>query len=540
MLSTPKKGGKKNEPAAPSETASFKKVAYGFSPDEVNLYMHSLRKKNLELQAENDALTAANDPEKAARMENLERNFNEANDRYRKEKELTTMLEVECGRLGEELDRLTNQMSESGSTAAQAKAKIAKAEAKTHEAEINVAKAEAKVVDAEANLAEANANLAKAQNKLGEFETRATEYQTIIAEYDKKLKEYEKRIAELEEDLENVAGVSAYAAGSVQAPVFDEIMAPGDIPAAPVVKSAPTPAAKAVKVAPRAASEVDLDFSEFQVPSLDAPIFEEAPELGEGLADKLSNVLAEIDDLKSQLSRAKEAEAEEAARANKAKKPKKDEDSINNARLSRAELKIQIFQEEAEDSYIIPEKYLKMIEDAEAQDDDDDFSYLLTDTSPMDDMAVSSDDDDDLANLMVGPPAAGVPSFSKAPPPAPRKQQTTVTPAVSPIRMAPRPAPKKPDDVMADDDFAARLNSSFNTPEPRGENLTPRNPLKVDKGEDLKPRNPFIVEKGADLGEDLFELMVGEPVTQGKNVRARTDENIGYDFMLESDDAEII
>jgi predicted nucleic acid-binding Zn-ribbon protein len=563
MLSTPKKGARKNEPSAPSETASFKKVAYGFSPDEVNLYLHSLRKKNLELQNENDALTAAHDPDVAIKMENLERNLSEANERYLKEKELTTMLEVECGRLGEELDKLTNQMSESGSDAEQMKAKVAKAEAKAQEAEINVAKAEAKVVDAEANFAEANANLNKAQNKLAEFENRATEYQTIIAEYEKKLKEHEASISEYEAKLAQAltaAPAAAAPAAAVDNDSYDDMVL-GEIPDLDLeipefgeldeLEAAPPPAAKpaAKKAAPvpRAASEVDLDFAEFQVPSADAPIFEEAPELGEGgLADKLSTMLAEIEDLKSSISKAKEAEAAELEAAEKKKKKsKKEEDSINNARLSRAELKIQIFQEEAEDSYIIPEKYLKMIEDVEAQDEDDDFSYLLTDTNPLDEMAIA-DDDDDMNSFMVAPPVA-----TKAPPPAPAAaaprravppspNSPPPPPATSSIRSAPRPAPARPDVAAPDPGFAAEMNRNFKAAQPKGDNIAPRNPAIKERGADLKPRNPLRVERGADLGEDLLELRVGESSNPNKNIRPRKEENVGYDFMLETDDSDMI
>ncbi|MCL2638995.1 MAG: hypothetical protein FWD48_11580 [Oscillospiraceae bacterium] len=554
MLSTPKKGAKKNEPSAPSETASFKKVAYGFSPDEVNLYLHSLRKKNLELQTENDALTAAHDPDIAVRMENLERNLAEANERYLKEKELTSMLEVECGRLGEDLHKLTGKLSQSGSSAEQATAKIAEAEANVKKAEVKAAKAEARVVDAEANLAEATANLNKAQKKVSEYEIRATEYQTIIAEHEKKLREYEAKLKTAEAGLAKAASApkaqATAPAPAIAAPSFDDMLDDiPDIPAAPAPaaasaasRTAPAAAAKTpAKAAPRAASEVDLDFAEFQVPSVDAPIFEEAPELGEGLADKLSNVLAEIDDLKSRLTQAKAAEAAELeALEAKKKKTKKEEDSINNARLSRAELKIQIFQEEAEDSYIIPEKYLKMIEDAEAQDDDDELSYLLSDANPLADMSAADDDDDDMNSFMVSPPPVAAPSLSKAPPPAPRKPQPQQpAAAASPIKMAPRPAPtqQKPEPDAA---FAAKLNSDFKKAEPKGANIAAKNPLAAERGADLKPNNPLVVEKGADLDEDLFELMVGDAVSPSKNVRANVEEAIGYDFMLDTDDAEII
>jgi hypothetical protein len=603
MLTTPKKGAKKNEPATPSETASFKKVAYGFSPDEVNLYLHRLRKEKLELQAENDTLSAQINRDDIGKLETLERNLREANERYFKEKELTTMLTEECGRLGQDMDKLTTKLSKSGSSEQQAAAKVAEAEANAKKAEVKATKAEARVVDAEARAADAEAKLAKIENKITDFENRIIEYKSRIAEYENVLREsdnnlaesqknfnesqknyneaqksltealnknksYEAQIAGFDEkmkDAENaVATAKAAEASALKSiPILEDIPALGDasmlddipvlddipeLPAAPKKPApAPAPAPAPKKPAPRAASDVDMSFAEFQVPEQEA--YAPPPEKNDDLANNLNSLLAEMDDLRSRIAKAEELktaakEAEEKKAADK--KAKKAEES---GRMSRAELKIQIFQEESEDSYIIPEKYLKMIEDVEGQEEEDDFSYLLTDSSPMDDRAFSMDDDMD--NLLVSaPPVSSMPSFSQAPPPAAKKaaapapapqparapqqaprpaaQQQPAAQSAQSMKLAPRPVQQKPE---PDENFAELLTRDFNKPQPKGDGLAPRNPKQVDRGDDLVARNPHQKEeKGADMDPNLFTVGAGDLLA------APGDDFSGYDFMLESDD----
>ncbi|MDR2531439.1 MAG: hypothetical protein LBC82_01165 [Oscillospiraceae bacterium] len=553
MLSTPKKAAGKGEKVL-SDTASFKKVAYGFSPEEVNLYLHSLRKKNMELQAEVDTLSASINPDSAIKMENLERHLSEANERYLKEKELTTMLETECTRLGEEFDKLTNQLSETGSTSEQAKAKIAEAEANAKKAEISAAKAEAKVVDAEAKAADAVSQLAELEARYADAKEKLDVAREEIVDYSNRLEIAETNAALFSEKAEQAERQASIAENN--AALFSEkaeqaeqqaLMAEQAVKTAKVEKAKPA-AANAEITPPPAAREVDLNFAEFQ--------FEEAPAAPESdtamLADTLSTVLAEIGDLKSQLAKAKEAEEaaieEDTLDRRKTKKQKRAEESEENARLSRAELKIQIFQEEAEDSYIIPEKYLKMIEDIEEQDDEDDFSYLLTDASPSDDMAISHDDDD-MDNLLVSVPIAAAP---------PGRTQQAKKPAVSSVsphdsEQYTRTAKTKRDPVTSaagalmkadvveeDSDFVDLLNLDFKKAEPKGENLVPKNPAHKEKGADLRAGNPHYREKGPDLDEDLFNMVVGEAANPNKNVRARTNTGSGFDFLLESDDSEII
>jgi hypothetical protein len=84
------------------------------------------------------------------------------------------------------------------------------------------------------------------------------------------------------------------------------------------------------------------------------------------------------------------------------------------------------------------------------------------------------------------------------------------------------------------------MNRSFKAAQPKGDNIAPRNPAIKERGADLKPRNPLKVEKGIDLGEDLLELRVGESSNPNKNIRPRKEENVGYDFMLETDDSDMI
>jgi hypothetical protein len=201
-----------------------------------------------------------------------------------------------------------------------------------------------------------------------------------------------------------------------------------------------------------------------------------------------------------------------------------------------------------------------MIEDMEDQEDEDDFSYLLSEVS-FDDAAGGDDDLD----IMVSAPLP-VPSLSKAPPPPrrqahghapppmPEQEQYTrsagspqVEPGASPIRMAPRPAQQgairpnvktrqevsvspgksliNADDAEEDPRFAEKLNRDFNKPEPKGRNIEAKNPLQRERGEDIKPRNPLQKEKGPDLDENLYEMVVGEAANPNRNVQAFSDDD---------------
>jgi hypothetical protein len=273
-----------------------------------------------------------------------------------------------------------------------------------------------------------------------------------------------------------------------------------------------------------------------------------------------------MDDLRSRIAKAEEAKVISA---------KEEEEK-------QAAAKIQIFQEEAEDSYIIPEKYLKMIEDIEDQDDDDDFSYMISDVSSSDDMTMGPDstEDDDMDSLMVSVPLAAVkknPSISHAPPPpsasakkptvsqvapkpAPATKPKPVPPPVpiteiimdspGPKKIDPKPAKDpvsgaastliKSDDVELDSGFADLLNFDFKKPQPKGEPIVARNPSQKEKGAPLVAKNPNLVERGPDLDTDLFDLVVGEANDPSKNLRPRTETGVGFDFLLESDDSELI
>ncbi|MCL2018186.1 MAG: hypothetical protein FWG70_00375 [Oscillospiraceae bacterium] len=750
MLTAPKKSAGKNEKAL-SDTASFKKVAYGFSPDEVNLYIHSLRKKTLELQAENDKLMESVNPEKLAQTENLERYLAEANEKYFKERDLVVMLEGECKRLGTELDELSNKLRAGGSADDAAKLKVAenkaaKAEFSLSKAESRASEAEAKVAGLEQSLAESKAKateyklrlddaeeklaaaelssltiggstdemVAEAKERAEKAEARATEasakasileekaddLKAKVAELKSKLTEAESKLAsapasggkvdeqlkEMQEKLkkteaeasasatrvtvleERLEGAKAETAGykSQLGEAKSNLLRAEDKLAKAEAEVAKTEAevSKAAKAAPAATKETSkqdaakIADAEAKITALedklaktekslseakeaavkaaavpvkaapaakatasspDVPIFEEAPAARDKgdeflsadgkdkkaakteqesetalLANKLSSVLAEIDDLKSRISKTEESETdgEAVSEAKKAKKSRRSDEGEESGRsLSRAELKIQILQDDAEDSYIIPDKYIKMIEDVEEQEDDDDFSYLLTDSAATDDMMMAViDDDDDISNLLISGPTPSMPAFSKAPPPKkeadatpPSKSADKAKPAADAsagAKPAAKPAPhsgaKKPDEILLsgmddsikagtksesskskqselikyddaelDQNFEDLLNLDFRKVQPKGENLVPKNPTIKEKGDDLVAGNPNQKEKGVDLNEDIFETVVGQASDPNKNVRARSEVSgdfagAGYDFMLESDDMELI
>ena len=227
-------------------------------------------------------------------------------------------------------------------------------------------------------------------------------------------------------------------------------------------KLAPKPAAKTAP-APAEVELIDPDFADFTIPLatadepepetqeskelmafLDSPIFEEEePEpTGTEEDDLMSDLLItptaseedaeDIDDDLSDLliAKAPEPEPEPEPAPKPAPAPAKPAPPAKKAKpapadpvqdMSRAELKIQIIQDEPEESYIIPEKYLKMIEDVD-NDDEDDFSYLLADVGD-----IGDDDDMDMY-------AIETPVMPKAParrqslsndPPLPEQEQYT-------------------------------------------------------------------------------------------------------------------
>ncbi|MCL1823627.1 MAG: hypothetical protein FWG44_05435 [Oscillospiraceae bacterium] len=658
MLSTPKKSPAKGENKPTSETASFKKVAYGFAPDEVNLYISSLRKKNLELQSDNEKLTEQINPEKEIRMETLEKRLSESDERYIKQKEVATMLETECGRLLDETEKLTAQLrtteaklkaAESGAPSETSAKEIESLSAQLSAAESKFAKAQNKLASLETDLAETQGklsgtelSLSENENKLADAKSKLTEAKSAIADYesklavaegrisesdkklavaegkisesDKKLAEAEKTLKETKEKLslavdnaaiyeEKLAAAEEEAMNSAKAAetAKTEAQAAKDSAAAQISAAqekqvAQTPAAQTPPVQEISEVQSNMDFSEFQLPeeeetsvfleeetvsAEDLIMFEEEPAAVETPKTKaeldselLATALTEIAALKKQIAGTQQApqekapqRAEQTAKPAEKAKPAASQKSASEEEAGRAELRIKI-QDEAEDSYIIPEKYLKMIADIEDEEGEDDFSYLLTG---------SSTDDDDINSFMVSPPPVQkrpAPKQSvrtQAPPPKPQTRsaetpppppdyeqytrqasvQPPNTPPVntSPIRMAPRPAsqgqgqPKpisgantkpliKAEATVSDDAFTEMLVRDHDAGASRGTDLIAKDPYQPsEKGDDLQPLDPYVVEKGDDLNNDLYEMVI----TDYSNASAN-DFDFSYGSTKDDDD----
>jgi hypothetical protein len=552
MLTTPKKTPAKTDNKAVSDTASFRKVAMGFSPDEVNIYIHKLKKENIELQADVDRLTAEADTDSATRIEQLERQLREvdwklkeaqektgsageknaeevkalekrlaeaekrassaekkvakANEMYNKEKELTTMLTEECGRLGDEKENLSKQLASAGSAATAA----------------------------------------------SDIETKLkAEFQAAEEEQKKLLAVAEEQIKQLKKELEAKPAVVAPPppAPAAKAP------SPPPPPPAPVAKAAPPPAP--VKPAPAVAKapvEPEIDDLLIELPVLEAPSFDdllaEVPVIEAAKPEPAPLMTSDIDfnfdefqipvaELEPEPVAIEEPIFEEAVEEiiEVVETPKAKAEPAK-----RAELKIQIFQEEEEEeSYAMPDPFSSMITDS--GDEDDDFSYLLTDISPLEDIGAAEDTDDDMESFLIGPapsskPKSDVPRRRTDDAAAQAKKNSNSglsAPAQSHIKMAP---PRHPadaaikqgsamiiaDDATEDDGFVNELSRRFNAPEAKGADMVARNLAHVETGEDLVAGNPHYKEKGADLTDDLYQ-MVGD--NEGALIYEHDDVNIG-------------
>jgi hypothetical protein len=554
MLTTPKKPAAKAEPKAVSDTASFKKVPMGFSPDEVNIFIHKLKKENIELLAENEKLSANTDVDSIFRIGQLETQLQEVSWKFKDATEKIKGFEKVASEAEARVKKADKRVADAEAKVADAEARIAQAETsslefhapdtetqkRAEEAEKDAAVAKKRVAEIEKSLAEAKKRIADAEKiskeaekriaKANEMYTKEKELTSILTEECGRLGEDIEKIkadyeAKLKAALEGKSAPAAATTAPAPKPVPKPVPAPAPVKAvqqpvekpaakapAPVPASAPAPAPKAkkapeksfteekiTKAAPAQIDDADLDFAEFQIPTVsfdlepaaDTPIFEEAVE---------------------------------------------DSKAAEPANTKRAELKIQIFQEEAEDSYIIPDRYLKMMEDAESQDDDDDFSYLLSDINPADDIMTANDADDDMDSFMVGPaptpaakPKAEIPRRrTEAPAPVKKKSDTPVKTAPAP-QSAPKQSPaaqqsppKRPaaapgqgkplikaDGTQEDARFVKELNDNFNKPEPKGKDMVAKNPAHKEAGDNLVAKIPNQWDKGDDLDDDLLSLMVG-------------------------------
>lgn len=407
MLSTPKKpGGRADNPV--SEIASFKKVAYGFSPDEVNLYISSLRKQNLELKNLCEKLEAGINPyesaiasEQASKIDTLEKSLAKAekaldkaerkaqtsSDKYLKEKELVSMLTSECARLGEEVEALNKKLA----AGSKDHVKPSKAAPVSDPVETSVAPPPKQEKPIKEDASSVKPEL-KEEIVFAEDTTAETPAETVS------------EFADFEIPLTPASAQESEPANKklqsfLETPIFEEEAAEeDDILSDLLVTSTPVsePETEEIIASDIFADDVSIDDliitsePEVEVIADDEPIFEEVV---------------------TEQPAAEEIIAEPAAvEERRGKKPRTEIPKTDPVQdLSRAELKIQIVQEEPEDSYIIPEKYLKMIEDVE-NDDDDDFSYLLTDVDD-----INEEDDMDLHPVET----AAVPSKALRPAPGP-------------------------------------------------------------------------------------------------------------------------